>query len=110
MIDREINQDKQWVFSSILSRLESIKTAGCCLPEVVKLCTVHNAISELYVDFDQVDYRDDLVNFLAGYNGSQLRVLDIHGMAQPVQIATISKARELESEGAILEIVVNQSI
>ena len=52
MIDPDINKEKEWLFSGIISRLEVIKTSGKCLENITGLCTPQNAISELYLDFD----------------------------------------------------------
>ena len=91
LIDMEMDEAKENVFSQIISKLEIIKTTGKSLPRINSLCSPNNSISELYLDFLHLDYRSDLTTFLGFYPGANLKVLEIRNMDDPLEIDIISE-------------------
>ena len=63
LIDNEIDDEKDQLFSSIISKLEIINTHGKSLSRIKELCSSNNSISELYLDFEHQDYTKDLLRF-----------------------------------------------
>ena len=92
LIDNEIDDEKDQLFSSIISKLEIINTHGKSLSRIKELCSSNNSISELYLDFEHQDYTKDLLRFFQSYPGSNLKVLEISRMDDPVELDALSEA------------------
>ena len=92
LIDNEIDEEKDILFASIISKLEIIVTHGKSLCTISELCTSYNSISELYLDFDHKDYTKDLKKLFTNYQGSNLKVLEISRMDDPIELDTLSEA------------------
>lgn len=52
--------------------------------------SLSNSISELYLDFAHQDFTPDLIRFFKSYPGSNLKVLEIHGMDDPIELSVLS--------------------
>ena len=59
---------------------------------ISELCAANNSISELYLDFDHQDYSKDLRRFFQSYPCSNLKVLEISRMDEPLELDTVSEA------------------
>ena len=92
LIDNEIDEEKDILFSGIISKLEIISTHGKSLSTISELCAANNAISELYLDFEHQDFTKDLKRFFQSYPGSNLKVLEISRMDDPIELDTVSEA------------------
>ena len=51
---------------------------------------MNNSISELYLDFSHQDFTTDLIRFFKSYPGSNLKVLEIRGMDDPMDLDVVS--------------------
>lgn len=80
------------LFSSIISKLEIIATHGGSLSTISELCAANNSISELYLDFEHQDYTKDLKRFFNCYPGSNLKVLEINRMDEPIELDALSES------------------
>ena len=52
--------------------------------------SLNNSISELYLDFAHQDFTTDLIRFFKSYPGSNLKVLEIRGMDDPMDLDVVS--------------------
>ena len=59
---------------------------------ISELCAANNSISELYLDFDHQNYTADLKRFFLSYPGSNLKVLEVSRMDDPIELDTLSEA------------------
>ena len=51
---------------------------------------MNNSISELYLDFAHQDFTTDLIRFFKSYPGSNLKVLEVRGMDDPMDLDVVS--------------------
>ena len=52
--------------------------------------SLNNSISELYLDFSHQDFTTDLIRFFKSYPGSNLKVLEVRGMDDPMDLDVVS--------------------
>lgn len=52
--------------------------------------SLNNSISELYLDFAHQDFTTDLIRFFKSYPGSNLKVLEVRGMDDPMDLDVVS--------------------
>ena len=68
-----------------------ITTHGSSLASLRELSASNNSISELYLDFDHRDYTKDLKRFFLNYPGSNLKVLEVCRMSDPIELDSLSE-------------------
>ena len=65
-----------------------MNTHGKCLSSIKELCSSNHAISEIYLDFEHQNFTRDLKTFLSNYPSSNLKVLEINRMDDPVELGS----------------------
>ena len=69
--------------SPLRERIFQLWCAGICN-------SLNNSISELYLDFAHQDFTTDLIRFFKSYPGSNLKVLEVRGMDDPMDLDVVS--------------------